>query len=117
MAALAGFAWTESMEADHIGHRAARRARHWRDGIVDPGFTLAADRAVGGEYKRGARAALHQAIDAAAGELQLVADFRALARRSPGSRRCCHACQTGTLWSEAGRSRVSGLIRRRRAVP
>jgi ubiquinone/menaquinone biosynthesis C-methylase UbiE len=72
--ALAGFSWTESMEADHIevvqpaGEAIAK-------GIVDPGFTSQLTVLSEDEYQRGADR-LRKANDAAGGELQLVADFR-----------------------------------------
>jgi len=72
--ALAGFAWTESMEADHIEVvQAAGEAI--ANGIVDPGFTSQLTVLTEDEYQRGADR-LRQANDAAGGELQLVADFR-----------------------------------------
>jgi len=72
--ALAGFAWTESMEADHIEVvRPAGEAM--ANGIVDPAFTSQLTVLSEDEYQRGADR-LRQANDAAGGELQLVADFR-----------------------------------------
>ena len=72
--ALAGFAWAESMEADHIEVlRPAGEAL--TNGIVDRSFTsqltLLSDEA----FSQGAER-LRRANDAAGGELQLVADFR-----------------------------------------
>jgi ubiquinone/menaquinone biosynthesis C-methylase UbiE len=72
--ALAGFAWTESMEAEHIEIvRPASEAL--ANGIVDPAFTSQLTVLSGEEFARGA-ARLRQANDAAGGELQLVADLR-----------------------------------------
>src|SRR5580765_4385034 len=72
--ALAGFAWAESSEADHIEVlRPAGEAL--TNGVVDRSFTsqltLLSDEA----FSRGAER-LRRANDAAGGELQLVADFR-----------------------------------------
>jgi ubiquinone/menaquinone biosynthesis C-methylase UbiE len=72
--ALAGFAWTESMEADHI-EVVQPAAEAIANGIVDPGFTSQLTVLSEDEYQRGADR-LRQANDAAGGELQLVADFR-----------------------------------------
>ena len=72
--ALAGFAWTESMEADHIEIvRPASEAL--TNGIVDRGFTSQLTVLSDEEFARGERR-LRQANDAAGGGLQLVADFR-----------------------------------------
>ena len=72
--ALAGFAWTESMEADHIDVlRPATDAL--ANGVVDPSFTSQLTVLSGEEFNRGV-ARLRQANDAAGGELQLVSDFR-----------------------------------------
>jgi ubiquinone/menaquinone biosynthesis C-methylase UbiE len=72
--ALAGFAWAESMEADHIEVvRPASEAM--ANGIIDPGFTSQLTVLSEDEYRRGADR-LRRANDAAGGELQLVADFR-----------------------------------------
>jgi ubiquinone/menaquinone biosynthesis C-methylase UbiE len=72
--ALAGFAWAESLEADHI--EALRPAGEaLADGIVDRSFTsqltLLSDEAFSQGTDR-----LRRANAAAGGELQLVADFR-----------------------------------------
>jgi ubiquinone/menaquinone biosynthesis C-methylase UbiE len=72
--ALAGFAWTESMEADRVEVvRPASEAI--ANGIVDPSFTSQLTVLSEEEYQRGADR-LRQANDAAGGQLQLVADFR-----------------------------------------
>jgi ubiquinone/menaquinone biosynthesis C-methylase UbiE len=72
--ALAGFAWTESMEAEHI--EIARPASEALvNGIVDPAFTSQLTVLSREEFARGAER-LRQANDAAGGELRLVADFR-----------------------------------------
>ena len=72
--ALAGFAWTESMEADHIEVvRPASEAL--ANGAVDQSFTSQLTVLSDEEFRRGAER-LRQANDAAGGELQLVADFR-----------------------------------------
>ena len=72
--ALAGFAWTESMEADHIEVvRPANEAL--ANGVVDACFTSQFTVLSDEEFKRGADR-LRAANDAAGGELQLVADFR-----------------------------------------
>jgi len=72
--ALAGFAWTESMEADRIEavHPAAAALA---DGIVDRSFTSQLTVLSDEEFDRGVER-LRAANDAAGGELQLVADFR-----------------------------------------
>lgn len=69
--ALAGFAWTESMEADHI--EVVRPASEvLANGIAFTSqLTVLSDE----EFTRGA-GRMRQANDAAGGELQLVADFR-----------------------------------------
>jgi ubiquinone/menaquinone biosynthesis C-methylase UbiE len=72
--ALAGFAWTESMEADHI-EVVQPAGEAIANGIVDPGFTSQLTVLSEEEYQRGADR-LRQANDAAGGGLQLVADFR-----------------------------------------
>jgi ubiquinone/menaquinone biosynthesis C-methylase UbiE len=75
--ALAGFAWTESMEADHIEvMRPASEAL--ATGVIDPSFTSQLTVLSDEEFARGAEK-LRQANDAAGGELQLVADFRLFA--------------------------------------
>jgi ubiquinone/menaquinone biosynthesis C-methylase UbiE len=72
--ALAGFAWTESMEADRIEVvRPASEAL--ATGVVDPSFTSQLTMLSDEEYAVGADK-LRQANEAAGGELQLVADFR-----------------------------------------
>jgi ubiquinone/menaquinone biosynthesis C-methylase UbiE len=71
---LAGFAWAESMEADHI--EIARPAREALvNGVVDPSFTSQLTVLSDEEFRRGSER-LRDANDAAGGELQLVADFR-----------------------------------------
>lgn len=72
--ALAGFAWTESMEADHV-EVVRPAAEALANGVVDASFTSQLTVLSAGEFSRGA-ARLRQANDAAGGELQLVADFR-----------------------------------------
>lgn len=72
--ALAGFAWTESMEAEHIELlRPATEAL--ANGIVDPGFTSELSVLSEEEFRRGVDR-LRQANEAAGGALQLVADVR-----------------------------------------
>jgi ubiquinone/menaquinone biosynthesis C-methylase UbiE len=72
--ALAGFAWTESMEAEHIEVvRPATEAL--ANGIVDAGFTSQLTVLSDEEFRRGADR-LREANEQAGGELQLVADFR-----------------------------------------
>lgn len=72
--ALAGFAWTESLEADHIEVvRPASEALV--NGVVDASFTSQLTVLSAEEFDRGA-AKLREANDTAGGELQLVADFR-----------------------------------------
>ena len=72
--ALAGFDWTESMEADHIEViRPASEAL--ASGVVDAGFTSQLSVLSDEEYRRGVTR-LRAANEAAGGELQLVADFR-----------------------------------------
>ena len=72
--ALAGFAWTESKEADHIEavHPAAEALVN---GVVDTSFTSQLTVLTEEEFSRGARR-LRQANEAAGGDLQLVTDFR-----------------------------------------
>jgi SAM-dependent methyltransferase len=72
--ALAGFAWTESIEADHIEvvHPASEALLN---GVVDPSFTSQLTVLSDEEFSRGAER-LRQANEAAGGALQLVADFR-----------------------------------------
>jgi len=72
--ALAGFAWTESMESDRI--EAVQPARDaLANGVVDASFTSQLAVLSDEEFSRGAEK-LRQANDAAGGELQLVTDFR-----------------------------------------
>ena len=72
--ALAGFAWTESMEADRIEVvRPASEAI--ANGIVDPSFTSQLTVLSEDEYQRSVKR-MRETNDAAGGELQLVADFR-----------------------------------------
>jgi ubiquinone/menaquinone biosynthesis C-methylase UbiE len=72
--ALAGFAWTESMEADHIEVvRPASEAL--ANGIVDQSFTSQLTVLSEEEFRRGSER-LREANDAAGGELQLVSDVR-----------------------------------------
>jgi len=72
--ALAGFAWTESMEAEHIEvMRPASEALV--NGIVDQSFTSQLTVLSEEEFRRGSDR-LREANDAAGGQLQLVADFR-----------------------------------------
>ena len=72
--ALAGFAWTESMEADHIEVVLAA-ADVLASGAADPKFTSQLTVLSPEEFSRGTDR-LRQANEAAGGELQLVADFR-----------------------------------------
>jgi ubiquinone/menaquinone biosynthesis C-methylase UbiE len=72
--AVAGFAWTESMEAEHI-ELVVPAADALVNGIVDPAFTSQLTVLTDDEFQRGAER-LRQANDAAGGELQLVADIR-----------------------------------------
>jgi ubiquinone/menaquinone biosynthesis C-methylase UbiE len=72
--ALAGFAWTESMEAEHI-EVAQPATEALASGIVDSGFTSQLTVLSDEEFRRGADR-LRQANDAAGGQLQLIADFR-----------------------------------------
>ena len=72
--AVAGFAWTESMEADHIEIvRPADEAL--AAGVVDPSFTSQLTVLSDEEYAAGVEK-LRQANMAAGGDLQLVAEFR-----------------------------------------
>jgi len=72
--ALAGFAWTESMEADRIAVvRPASEA--FAAGVVDPSFTSQLTVLSDEEYAAGAEK-LRSANEAAGGELQPGADFR-----------------------------------------
>jgi ubiquinone/menaquinone biosynthesis C-methylase UbiE len=72
--ALAGFAWTESMEAEHVEIvRPASEALV--NGLVDQAFTSQLTVLSDEEFRRGVDR-LRQANDAAGGELQLVTDVR-----------------------------------------
>ena len=72
--ALAGFAWTESMEADHIEVlRPASEAL--ANGVVDASFTSQLTVLSDEEFRRGVER-MRTANEAAGGALQLVADFR-----------------------------------------
>jgi SAM-dependent methyltransferase len=70
----AGFAWSESLEADHIEavHRASDALA---GGVVDYAFTSQLSVLSEEEFSRGV-ARLREADAAAGGELNLVADFR-----------------------------------------
>jgi ubiquinone/menaquinone biosynthesis C-methylase UbiE len=71
---LAGFAWTESMEAERI--EIVRPASEVLvNGVVDPGFTSQLTVLSEEEFRRGSER-LREANDAAGGELQLVSDVR-----------------------------------------
>jgi ubiquinone/menaquinone biosynthesis C-methylase UbiE len=72
--ALAGFAWTESMEADHI-ELVWPATDALAGGIVDPAFTSQLTMLSTEEFTRGADR-LRRSNEAAGGELQLVADIR-----------------------------------------
>jgi ubiquinone/menaquinone biosynthesis C-methylase UbiE len=72
--ALAGFAWTESMEADHI-ELVQSAAEALANGVVDASFTSQLTVLSDQEFSRGSER-LRLANAAAGGELQLVADFR-----------------------------------------
>ena len=72
--ALAGFAWTESMEADRV-ELVQSAAEALANGVVDASFTSQLTVLSAEEFSRGADR-LRQANEAAGGELQLVADFR-----------------------------------------
>jgi ubiquinone/menaquinone biosynthesis C-methylase UbiE len=72
--ALAGFAWSESMEAEHI-ELVWPASDALAAGIVDPAFTSQLTMLSDEEFARGA-GRLRQANEAAGGELQLVADLR-----------------------------------------
>jgi SAM-dependent methyltransferase len=72
--ALAGFSWTESMEADHV--EASRPAAEaLTSGIVDRSFTSQLMVLSDEEFRRGVER-VRQANDAAGGELPLVTDLR-----------------------------------------
>jgi ubiquinone/menaquinone biosynthesis C-methylase UbiE len=70
----AGFAWSESLEADHIEvvHRASDALA---GGVVDAAFTSQLSLLSEEEFNRGV-ARVREADAAAGGELNLVADFR-----------------------------------------
>jgi ubiquinone/menaquinone biosynthesis C-methylase UbiE len=71
---LAGFAWTESLEAEHIEIvRPASEALV--NSVVNPGFTSQLTVLSEEEFRRGSER-LREANDAAGGELQLVTDIR-----------------------------------------
>jgi ubiquinone/menaquinone biosynthesis C-methylase UbiE len=72
--ALAGFAWTESMEADHI-EVVQSAAEALANGVVDASFTSQLTVLSDGEFSKGAER-LRQANETAGGDLQLVADVR-----------------------------------------
>ncbi len=72
--ALAGFAWTESMEADHI-ELVQPATDALANGVVDASFTSQLTVLSDEEFSRGAEC-LRLANEAAGGALQLVADFR-----------------------------------------
>jgi ubiquinone/menaquinone biosynthesis C-methylase UbiE len=72
--ALAGFAWTESMEADHL-EVVRPAAEALTNGIVDRSFTSQLTVLSDREFTKGVER-VRQANDAAGGGLQLVADFR-----------------------------------------
>ena len=72
--ALAGFTWTESMEADHI-ELMQSAAEALANGVVDASFTSQLTVLSDEEFSRGSER-LRQANAAAGGDLQLVADFR-----------------------------------------
>jgi ubiquinone/menaquinone biosynthesis C-methylase UbiE len=72
--ALAGFAWTESMEADHM-EIVYPASEALANGIVDAAFTSQLTVLSEQEFQQGADR-LRKANEAAGGELQLVADVR-----------------------------------------
>jgi ubiquinone/menaquinone biosynthesis C-methylase UbiE len=72
--ALAGFAWTESMEAEHI-EVVQSASEALASGIVDPSFTSQLAVLSEEEFQRGLDR-LRRANDEANGKLQLVADVR-----------------------------------------
>jgi ubiquinone/menaquinone biosynthesis C-methylase UbiE len=72
--ALLGFAWTESMEADHI-EVVQPASEALASGLVDRSFTSQLTMLSDEEFQRGVDR-LRRANDEAGGELQLVADFR-----------------------------------------
>jgi ubiquinone/menaquinone biosynthesis C-methylase UbiE len=71
---MAGFAWSESLEADHIEavHRASDA---FASGVVDVAFTSQLSVLSEREFNHGV-ARIREADAAAGGELSLVADFR-----------------------------------------
>jgi ubiquinone/menaquinone biosynthesis C-methylase UbiE len=72
--ARAGFAWAESMEADHI-ELVQPAADALANGVVDASFTSQLTVLSDEEFRLGVER-LRQAHEAAGGDLQLVADFR-----------------------------------------
>jgi SAM-dependent methyltransferase len=74
---LAGFAWSESFEADHIEilHSAGEALAAGSAGPIDRGFTSQLTVLSEEEFQRGVDR-LRAANEAAGGQLQLVADFR-----------------------------------------
>jgi ubiquinone/menaquinone biosynthesis C-methylase UbiE len=72
--ALAGFAWTESMEAEHM-EIVYPASEALANGIVDAAFTSQLTVLSDGEFQRGVDR-LRKANEDAGGELQLVADVR-----------------------------------------
>ncbi len=70
----AGFAWAESLEADHI-EVSYRAAEALASGVVDASFTSQLTVLSDDEFTRGVER-LRRADAAAGGDLQLVADFR-----------------------------------------
>lgn len=75
--ARAGFAWAESLEADHIEIMvpAAEALAEGADGVVTPSFTSQLTVLSGEEFARGVDK-MRQADAAAGGALQLVTDFK-----------------------------------------
>jgi hypothetical protein len=72
--AHAGFAWADSMQADHI--EAVRSlADAQRSGMIAPSFTSQLTVLSGDEFTQGLER-LRAADAAAGGELQLVTDFK-----------------------------------------
>jgi ubiquinone/menaquinone biosynthesis C-methylase UbiE len=72
--ALAGFAWTESMEADHM-EIVYPASEALANGTVDPAFTSQLTVLSQQEFQQGADR-MRKANEAAGGDLQLVADVR-----------------------------------------
>ena len=71
--AIAGFAWAESFEADHID-RAQPASEAVETGVVDPGFTSQLTVLSDVEFAAGVER-LRAANEAAGGRLEIVADF------------------------------------------